>query len=136
MSHLPGKAYFQQRQRNRLYDTIIRVVEDAARLDGIRKRDLAEKMGTSPSQISRWLSGPSNWTIDSISDVLWSVGGELNFNFVRFQDQPQGNSSHPTNALTVLTSSHPISAPSTTNRMLGHELQTSSNVPKVNITRE
>lgn len=118
MNSIPGKYYFQQRQRNRLYEAVVKIVEDAARLDGKKKKDLAEKIGISPSQISRWLSGPSNWTIDSISDVLWALGGELDFDFVRFADRAKSNRSHPINDVAVGSYPQRNAATSTANYMI------------------
>lgn len=138
MSNLPGRHYFQQRQRNRLYEAVIKVVEDAARLDGVRRKDIAEKIGSNPSQISRWLSGPSNWTIDSISDVLWAAGGELNFDFVRFVDQAQQNRSHSINDI-AYEQSKVIVVPSVpiANQVVPSGIGTSaSTLPKVSIVRE
>lgn len=99
MSALPGKAYFQQRQRNRLYETVVHAIEDAADRTGIRKKDIAEKAGVSPPQLSRWLAGPANWTIDSISDVLYALGMELKFEPKSFSEIAKGNRSHDFNQL-------------------------------------
>lgn len=137
MSDLPGKHYFQQRQRNRLYEAVIKVVEDAARLEGVRRKDIADKIGVNSSQISRWLAGPSNWNIDSISDVLWAIGGELNFDFVRFVDQAQQNRSHPINDITYEQSKATV-VPSVpvANQVVALSTGTSaSNLPKVSIVR-
>jgi hypothetical protein len=116
----PTKYYFRQRQQNRLYDTVIGAVEDAANCDGVRKKDIAETLSVPPSQVTRWLSGPANWTADTISDLLFSVGAELDFRVVRFSERAKGNRFHP--AGERWTSGAPISAvgplptPSTTAR--------------------
>ncbi len=134
----PGKYFFQQRQRNRLYEAVVKAVEDAARLDGVRKKDIADEIGSNPSQISRWLSGPSNWTIDSISDVLWAIGGEFDFNFVRFIDRARQNRSHPANDINLASGASlvtPVANPA--NRMVTHNasVTTTSNAV-VSVTRE
>ena len=94
MTALPGRAYFRQRQRNQLYEAVVRAVEDAAARTGIRKRDVAEKAGVSPPQLSRWLSGPSNWTMDSVSDVLYALGMELRLEPTPFAEVAKGNRLH------------------------------------------
>lgn len=36
---------------------------------GLSNKDLAARMGKSPSEISRWLSGSHNYTIDTLSEI-------------------------------------------------------------------
>jgi len=134
----PGKHFFQQRQRNRLYEAVVKIVEDAARLDGVRKKDIADRINSNPSQVSRWLSGPSNWTIDSISDVLWAVGGELDFNFVRFANRAKQNRSHPVNDIDIVGGIPPVgSVANPTNRMVLHSTRvTATSNAVVSVTLE
>ncbi|MGD0434780.1 MAG: helix-turn-helix transcriptional regulator [Acetobacteraceae bacterium] len=92
MSEVPAtKYYFRQRQQNRLYDVVIRAIEE----DHIRRKEIAEKLGIPPSQVTRLLSGPANWTSDTISDLLFSIEAELDFHVVRFRDRVKGNRFHP-----------------------------------------
>jgi hypothetical protein len=93
MNEEPRKYFFRQRQRNRLYDVVISTLED----DGSRRRDIADRLGVNKSQVSRWLSGPANWEIDTVSDLLFSVGRELDFQPVSFADRSKviSNRFHP-----------------------------------------
>lgn len=95
MTDNPTKYFFRQRQQNRLYDVVVGAVEEAAARDGVRKKDIANTLGVPPSQVTRWLSGPGNWTSDTTSDLLFSVGAELDFHVVRFCDRAKGNAYHP-----------------------------------------
>jgi len=74
------KFFFRQRQRNRLYDQVVGAIEDA----GVRREDIAEKLGINPSQVSRWLSGPASWEQDTISDLLFAIDAELEFRVVPY----------------------------------------------------
>lgn len=116
----------------------MRIVEDAARLDGIRKKDIADRINSNPSQVSRWLSGPSNWTIDSVSDVLWAVGGELDFNFVCFADRAKQNRSHPINEIDIVNRASQVNTVvSTANRIIPHSTSiTTSSSAVVSVTLE
>ncbi len=96
MSALPSRTYFRQRQRNRMYETVIRAVEVAGDR-GLKRRDIAASTGKSPSQISHWLSGPANWTIDNISDVLFALGAELQFSVCEFKTMVKDNKFHELN---------------------------------------
>ena len=87
MNDLPSKYFFRQRMKNRLYEAVIAAVEDAARTNGMRKKDIAQKLGVHPSQVTRWLSGPANWEVDTISDLLFAVGADLDFDAVLFADR-------------------------------------------------
>jgi transcriptional regulator with XRE-family HTH domain len=91
MTDEPTKYFFRQRQQNRLYDVVIRAVE----LSGMRRKEIAKKLGVPPSQITRLLSGPSNWTSDTTSDLLFAVDAELDFQAVQFCDRAKGNRFHP-----------------------------------------
>lgn len=116
MSDVVSKSYFQQRQRNRLYETVINAVEEAAK-EGIRKRDIASKIGKSPSKISHFLSGPANWTIDSVSDVLYAIEAELDFSVVNFKDKTKSNRYHPVNELKA--AEYPVPVTQTTGTVSG-----------------
>ncbi len=103
MTDLPSKFFFRQRMRNRLYDVVIAAVEEAAATRGIRKRDIAEKLGVNPSQVTRWLSGPGNWGADTISDLLYAVDAELDPIIATFAERQRqkSNHSHPLEGIEV-----------------------------------
>lgn len=97
MSALPGRNYFRQRQKNRVYETVIKAVQ-AAGDRGVKRRDIAASTGKSPSQISHWLSGPANWTLDSVSDILFALGAEMEFSISEFRAAVKGNEFHELNS--------------------------------------
>ena len=70
------RAYFQQRQRNRLYNLMMAKFRAAEENDGLTKAKLARRMGTSPSVISRMFRSPGNLRLDTMSDVLLAISGE------------------------------------------------------------
>ena len=55
----------------------------AARIEDIlqelnwRKKDLAEKLGKQPSEITRWLSGTHNFTINILADIETATGRKI-----------------------------------------------------------
>ena len=71
----PARAYFQQRLQNRIFNFLINRLEDERKL-GLTQAALARRIGKKPDIISRWLSSPSNLTLDTISDLLIGMSAE------------------------------------------------------------
>ena len=86
--------YYRQRSKNRLFEAITAFFAEEAERRGITKRDIAECLRRDPAQITRWLTNPSNLTADTISDLLLSLGAEMDYQIVRFEDRPQPNERH------------------------------------------
>ena len=67
-------AYFQDRLRTRLYDLVIGELE-SYKASGKTQAQLAARIGKRADQVSRWLAGPGNWTLDTVSDLLVGLSG-------------------------------------------------------------
>lgn len=52
-------------------------IEEAMRAASISRKELAQKMGKSPSEVTRWLSGTHNFTSDLLSDISDCLGVEI-----------------------------------------------------------
>jgi hypothetical protein len=87
--------YYRQRSKNRLFEALTAFFAEEAERRGITKRDIAESLRRDPAQITRWLNTPSNLTQDTISDLLLSLGAEMDYSIVKFRDRPQPNEMHP-----------------------------------------
>ena len=72
------RAYFQERLRGRIFSFIVgEFLRQQRENPDITQAAIARRLERRPEQINRWLSGPSNMTIDTISDLVLSVwGGE------------------------------------------------------------
>lgn len=44
-------------------------IADAMEKHGITKKQLADKMGRRPSEITKWLSGDHNFTLDTLTEL-------------------------------------------------------------------
>jgi hypothetical protein len=64
-------AYMRERHRGRAYSVVI----DEFERSGISQAILAARLGKAPEVISRWLSTPGNWTLDTESDLLFGISG-------------------------------------------------------------
>jgi transcriptional regulator with XRE-family HTH domain len=69
------RVYFQRRLRGRLFD-FIRDRFDSEEANGLTQAKLARRIGKSPEVINRWLSAPSNLTLDTISDLMIGIRAE------------------------------------------------------------
>jgi hypothetical protein len=89
------KAYHRQRYKNRMFAEIARLFAEEAEHNQITKRDLAEWLERDPAQITRWLSTPSNLTLETISDILLALGAEEDPTIRRFLEKSIANYMHP-----------------------------------------
>ncbi|MBN13892.1 MAG: hypothetical protein CMJ15_01515 [Pelagibacterium sp.] len=57
--------------RDGLYDYIVRKFMES----GLTQATLAKRLHKEPSQISRLLGAPGNWTIDTCAEILFAIDG-------------------------------------------------------------
>ncbi|WGS02371.1 helix-turn-helix transcriptional regulator [Bradyrhizobium sp. ISRA443] len=115
-------AYYRQRQKNRVFTELVQFFAEEAEHRGVTKKDLAAALSKDPAQITRWLSAPSNFELDTLSDILLALGAEMDHKIVRFSERPKTNYMHPLVAKHVgaemtaakLITDNPTSAPKLT----------------------
>lgn len=88
-------AYYKQRQKNLIFAELAAFFAEEAERRGISKKDLAEALSKDPAQITRWLSGPSNFELDTLTEILLALDAEMEHRIVRFGDKPTPNYVHP-----------------------------------------
>lgn len=121
---------FRQRQKQRVYQLVLKLfLEEAEK--GLTKKDLAKKIGKNAAQVTRWFSGPSNWTLDTVSDLLIAMGSEMNFEAKHLTKQPTQNYKHP-----VVTMAEKNNLAWSLEDSLGGEEKQISEVRKTGSTRE
>lgn len=88
--------YYRRRLKNRTFARLATFFAEQAEETGLTKKDLAERLGKDPAQITRWLAGPSNLTLDTLSDLLLAMEAEADPpRMVRFADRAKPNYAHP-----------------------------------------
>ena len=81
-------GYFRARHRTRVYEMVLREFMES----GLTQADLARRMSKRPDVICRWLGAPGNWTLDTVSDLLFAIsGGEPEYQVSRPLDEPGRN---------------------------------------------
>lgn len=88
-------AYYRQRQKNRVFGDLVSFLAKEMEERGITKKDLAAALAKDPAQITRLFSGPSNFELDTLSDILLAFDAEMDHSIVRFKDRPIINYAHP-----------------------------------------
>jgi hypothetical protein len=78
-----------------VFTALVTFFAEEAESDRITKKGLADLLGKDPSQITRWLSVPSNLELDTISDILLAMGAEMDHRIVRLHERPKANHVHP-----------------------------------------
>lgn len=66
-------GYVRARNKNRAHSLLLTMFRDS----GLKRSDLAAMLGKKPEQITRWLSGPGNLTLDTLSDLIFALKGEF-----------------------------------------------------------
>ena len=67
-------AYFRRQFANSLHQLVLSTFSTVERENGVTRAEVARRIGRKPEQITRWLGTPSNWTIETISDLLVAMG--------------------------------------------------------------
>ena len=107
-------SYQRERTKNRVFSQLVEFFASEAVTYGVSKRSIAEQLKKDPAQISRWLAQPSNLTLETLSDLLLSLGAEVDCRIVKFSEKPRSNYAHPWATDYGDFSSPPIEAKSVT----------------------
>lgn len=67
------KSYFRARTRRHVHDVVLGKFMELSDDQNLTRAQLAERLQVDRAQITRWLSSPSNWTLDTLSDLLLAM---------------------------------------------------------------
>lgn len=66
-------GYVTETAREEMFDMIATACVEA----GVMRSQIAKRLGKDPALVTRQLSAPGNWTIDTISEYLFAINGRL-----------------------------------------------------------
>lgn len=70
--HTYDLSAVRARNKNKAHSYLLDIFEES----GLSKAEIARMVGKKPEQITRWLSGPGNLTIDTLSDLIFVMKGQ------------------------------------------------------------
>ncbi len=65
------QAYLRARNKRKAYDLVIKEFKKSK----LSNAELALRLGRGADRVCKILAGPSNWTLDTMSDVLFAISG-------------------------------------------------------------
>ena len=81
-------GYLRARAKRKAYDLVMKEFEKSR----ISKAELARRLGKGADRVSRMLGGPGNWTLATMSDLLFAItAGVPSFNVDYPLDKPARN---------------------------------------------
>lgn len=66
-------GFVRTRNKNKAHSLLLELFEES----DLSKADLAKMLGKKPEQITRWLAGPGNLKLDTLSDLIFAMKGEF-----------------------------------------------------------
>lgn len=81
-------AYLRARAKRQAFDLVMK----RFRTSGMTQAELGLRLGKKPDRVSRMLGGPGNWTIATLSDLLFAICGGVPVYGIDFPlDKPKRN---------------------------------------------
>lgn len=77
------EEYLSDKEGQKIYQQEGLIVEFAEMIHGlmeqkgVKKKDIAEELGVSASQVTQWLDGTANLQLRTISDILFALDSKL-----------------------------------------------------------
>jgi hypothetical protein len=87
--------YFRYRFRNRVFQSVMAYFASQAKGHQLTRANIAAALGKDPAQITRWFSGPGNWTLDTVSDLLLAMNAEMSDDILPFHESSVTSATTP-----------------------------------------
>src|SRR6266446_7694343 len=87
-------GYLHARAQNKAHDCVLAVFADEAGARGINRAYIARRLRKRPEVVSRCLTAPGNWTLDTLGELLGSMGYDVDINARSFRNPILPNRVH------------------------------------------
>jgi hypothetical protein len=84
--HPEHLGYLHARAQNKAHDCVLGVFVEEAEERGINKAYIARRLGKRPEVVGRCLTAPGNWTLDTLAELLGSMGYDVEIQARRFSN--------------------------------------------------
>lgn len=64
--------YFRARNQNNVHNLILEKLVES----NLTQAEVCKRLGRRPDVVCRWIGAPGNWTLDTVSDLLFAISGE------------------------------------------------------------
>ena len=64
--------YFRARNQNNIHSLILEKLVESK----LTQAEICKRLGRRPDVVCRWIGAPGNWTLDTVSDLLFAISGE------------------------------------------------------------
>lgn len=88
-------GYFDGAVQSEAHEAVLTAFLQMADEEGITRSFLARRLGKAPEQITRWLGGPGNWTLDTLAHLSIAMGYRPRIRLERLSTIQQPNEHHP-----------------------------------------
>lgn len=87
-------GYFREAYREAIHEQLLELYQAASK-DGVTRKEISEKIGRRPEQVTRWLSSPSNLESDTLSDLTLALGYAPIFSLKKIVPDHSSQQRHP-----------------------------------------
>lgn len=91
-------AFYEGLAQNRAHSAVLRVLAPLLQA-GLSRTALAKKINRNPSQVTRWLGSPGNWTLQTLGILLGALGYVPIITVQPINERVATNYQHPAAAL-------------------------------------
>ena len=98
-------AYLEGLAQNQAHNAVLEVLQKLSGEGKVTRASIARKLGKDPAQITRWLSSPGNWTLQTMALLLAAMGHVPKIDSQPVSQQATTNYFHPAVELSRTASS-------------------------------
>ncbi len=87
-------GYFHGLAQSEAHAIVLSLFQSLSGDKKITRAFIARRLDKSPEQVTRWLSAPGNWTLDTLTNLLLAMGHRPKFSVEKLSDIRQSNYHH------------------------------------------